>query len=100
AVSAIISDGLLRAALEMMDRETIQAVEASAYAAGYPVDAAAALVVEFDGAAVGLSAEVNRAREICERLGAREVRTAREAAERERLWQGRKKAFEIGRAHV
>lgn len=93
AVSAIIADGLLPAALEMIDRETIRAVEASAYAAGYPVDAAAALVVEFDGAAAGLAAEADRARAICEQLGAREVRRAREAAERERLWQGRKKAF-------
>ncbi|HEY8484324.1 MAG TPA: FAD-linked oxidase C-terminal domain-containing protein [Longimicrobiales bacterium] len=93
AVSAIIAEGLLPAALEMIDQGTIRAVEASVYAAGLPTDAAAALIVEFDGPRAGLAAEAEQARRICEREGAREVRRATTAAERERLWQGRKKAF-------
>jgi len=40
AVSAIIASGIVPAALELMDAATIQAVEASIYAAGYPTDAA------------------------------------------------------------
>ena len=93
ATSTVIAAGLLPAALEMIDRETIRAVEASIYAAGYPTDAGAALVIEFDGRAAGLAADVERAQRICEESGAREVRRARDAADRERLWQGRKKAF-------
>ncbi len=93
AVSAIIAAGLLPAALEMIDGPTIRAVEASIYAAGYPTDADAALVVELDGARAGLGAEADRVREICTAHGAREVRRARDEAERQRLWQGRKKAF-------
>ncbi len=50
AVSAIIRSGLVPAALEMMDRNCIGVVEASIYAAGYPTDAAAVLLVELDGA--------------------------------------------------
>jgi len=93
AVSAIIAAGMLPAALEMIDQETIRAVEESVFAAGIPTDVGAALVIEFDGPRAGLAAEAERAVEICRREGAREVRRAADAAEREKLWQGRKKAF-------
>lgn len=93
AVGAIIADGLLPAALEMIDQETIRTVEASIFAAGYPLDASAALVMEFDGPRAGVGGEAERALAICEREGAREVRRAADEAERTRLWQGRKKAF-------
>src|SRR6267154_2649182 len=49
AVSAIIATGIVPAALEMMDQSCINAVEDSVYAAGYPRDAAAVLLVELDG---------------------------------------------------
>jgi len=49
AVSAIIAAGIVPAALEMMDQSCINAVEDSVYAAGYPRDAAAVLLVEIDG---------------------------------------------------
>lgn len=93
AVSDIIATGILPAALEMMDNATILAVEASIYAAGYPIDAAAVLLCEVDGLLEGLDADVERIRECCVRNGARSVRIAATDAERARLWQGRKKAF-------
>lgn len=93
AVSAIVATGIVPAALEMMDRATIVAVEASIYAAGYPVDAAAVLLVEIDGLAVGIEPDVTRVEAICRQHGARDVRIARDDVERARLWQGRKKAF-------
>jgi glycolate dehydrogenase FAD-linked subunit len=93
AVSAIVATGIVPAALEMMDQATIVAVEASIYAAGYPVDAAAVLLIELDGLAVGIEPDVSRIDAICRAHGARSVRIARDDAERARLWQGRKKAF-------
>jgi glycolate oxidase subunit GlcD len=93
AVSAIVATGIVPAALEMMDRATIVAVEASIYAAGYPVDAAAVLLIELDGLISGIEPDVVRIDEICRTHGARTVRIARDNAERARLWQGRKKAF-------
>ena len=93
AVTDIIGSGLLPAALEIIDGATIRAVEASVFAAGYPLDAGAALVVEFDGTEAGLDAEAERAQEACLRAGAREVRRAQGEAERAALWKGRKKAF-------
>ena len=93
ATSAIIAHGIVPAALEMMDAPTIRAVESSIYAAGYPTDAAAVLLVEVDGLAAGLEADVATVDRLCREAGARDVRIARNDAERTRLWQGRKKAF-------
>ncbi len=93
AVSAIVAAGIVPAALEMIDQATIRAVESSIYAAGYPTDAAAALLIELDGAAAGLEHDVATVESLCKEHGARTVRIARDEAERARLWQGRKKAF-------
>lgn len=93
AVSDIISAGVLPAAMEIIDGETIRAVEDSVFAAGYPKDAEAALVIEFDGPEAGLDDDARRAAEFCLKAGAREVRTARDDEERAALWKGRKKAF-------
>jgi len=78
----------------MMDQSCIRAVEDSVYAAGYPRDAAAVLLAELDGgheAAVAADAETIET--VLRAHGARSVRVAADARERERLWQGRKKAF-------
>jgi glycolate oxidase subunit GlcD len=93
AVTAIISSGLTPAALEIIDHATIEAVEASVYAAGYPEDAGAALVIEFDGTEAGLDDDVDRAEACCRAAGAIDVQRATDEAQRLMLWKGRKKAF-------
>jgi glycolate oxidase subunit GlcD len=93
AVSRIIAAGVVPAALEMMDHNAIQMVESSIYAAGYPADAAAVLLVELDGRPAAVAGDAAVVRSILEGSGARSVRTAHTAAERDKLWQGRKKAF-------
>ena len=91
--SAIIASGIVPAALEFMDSPTIKVVESSVYAAGYPADAAAVLLIEVDGTEAGVNADRDAIREICISGGARTVKVAQNDAERTRLWQGRKKAF-------
>ncbi|HEY0971445.1 MAG TPA: FAD-linked oxidase C-terminal domain-containing protein [Gemmatimonadales bacterium] len=93
AVSAIIAAGILPAAMELMDQPTILAVEASVYAAGYPTDVGAILLVEVDGLEAGLDDDARSVAAICREAGSGEVRVASDPAERGRLWQGRKKAF-------
>ncbi|MBV6521358.1 MAG: putative FAD-linked oxidoreductase [Gemmatimonadaceae bacterium] len=93
AVSAIVAGGIVPAALEMMDSGTIRAVESSIYAAGYPTDAAAVLLIEIDGLAAEVDEDAERVERMCRSEGARVVRTASEPSDRARLWQGRKKAF-------
>ncbi|MDQ3650920.1 MAG: FAD-binding oxidoreductase [Acidobacteriota bacterium] len=93
AVSAIIAEGLIPAALEMVDGATIRAVEASVFAAGLPLDAEAALLVELDGLEAGLDDEAARCEKICRANGARGVRHAKDEHERKKLWAARKGAF-------
>jgi glycolate oxidase subunit GlcD len=92
AVTEILAAGLLPAALEVVDAESIVALRAAGYA-GYPHDAGAVLVVELDGPAAGLEAETSRALACCESSGASAVKRARSASERQALWEGRKKIY-------
>jgi len=91
--SGIIASGIVPAALEFMDGPTIRVVESSIYAAGYPKDAEAILLIELDGLEAGVNADLEVVRRICLEGGARNVKVARDDAERMKLWQGRKKAF-------
>jgi glycolate oxidase len=89
AVSATIALGIVPSALEMMDREVIRAVEPVLHV-GYPLDAGAVLLIEVDGLEEAVSEEAETIRDICLSAGAREVREASDADQRERLWAGRK----------
>ncbi|MCS6785864.1 MAG: FAD-binding protein [Thiobacillaceae bacterium] len=92
AVGAIIAAGIVPAGLEMMDNLAIRAAEDYVHA-GYPVEAAAILLVELDGTNAEVSEQVMQVRELLLACGATEVRTARDEAERELMWKGRKAAF-------
>jgi glycolate oxidase len=92
AVSGIIGVGIIPAALEMMDQLMVSAVEA-AFHFGFPTDAGAVLIIELDGALAELDAEVETVRRVCAAQRAREVRVARDDAERAALWKSRKRAF-------
>ncbi len=92
SVSDVIAAGIMPATLEMMDATVIRAVEDSK-PCGYPRDAAAVLIVEVDGPPAGLEQQAERIGEICTRNGCREVRRAKDAAERDVLWAGRRGAF-------
>jgi FAD/FMN-containing dehydrogenase len=81
------------AALEILDRRTIDAVESSVYAAGLPRDAGAVLIVELDGAACELDDQTTRIAQLAEQAGASEVKRARDDAERAQFWKARKGAF-------
>jgi glycolate oxidase len=91
-VSDIIAAGIVPAAMEMMDRLCLQAVEAYIHA-GLPVDAAAALLVEVVGLGAAVDADTATIRAIAEKRGVRTVRIAADVAERALLWKGRKSAF-------
>lgn len=92
AVSSIISAGVLPSAVEMMDALAIEAAE-RAVACDYPAGAAAVLVVELDGPAAEVEAQLAEVTRLCAEAGAFETRTADDADERARIWKGRKSAF-------
>ncbi len=92
AVSAIISAGVIPAAIEMMDALAIEAAEA-AVQCGYPEGAGAVLVVELDGAAAEVEHQFAQVEGFCREAGAFEIRIAADDAERALFWKGRKSAF-------
>ena len=92
SVSAIIAQGIVPATLEMMDTVVIGAVEDS-MACGYPREAAAVLIIEVEGPATGLKLQADRIKGVCLAQGSRSIREAKDDAERNQLWAGRRGAF-------
>ena len=92
SVSSIISHGIIPAALEMLDKITISAVE-KALKPGFPLDAEAVLIVELDGLADGLDAEAEVVEKLLKDSGATTVNRARDEVERAKIWRARKEAF-------
>jgi glycolate oxidase subunit GlcD len=91
-VSAIIAEGIVPATLEMMDNTVMRAVEET-IKVGYPLDAAAVLIIELDGMPEGMDENAEKVMEICRKNNVREVKLAKNDAERAILWAGRKGAF-------
>lgn len=91
-VSQVIASGLLPAALEIMDRLAIKAVN-DMYKLGLPEAAGAALLIEVDGVEDGLDELLHDITAICWRNGAIDVRPARTLAEQNQVWAARKNAF-------
>ncbi|HYM84909.1 MAG TPA: FAD-linked oxidase C-terminal domain-containing protein, partial [Candidatus Dormibacteraeota bacterium] len=92
AVAAIPAAGLHPVTLELMDRETIRAVD-DVYALGLERDAAAMLLVESDLPGGAALAEMDRAAVACEGSGATLVVRAADAQEADWLRQARRMAF-------
>jgi glycolate oxidase subunit GlcD len=93
SVSAIIAGGWDASALEILDKLTIAAVEASVFAAGYPKDAEAVLLVEVEGSAVECHENAEGILAILADHGVLEVRRAQSERERQKLWAARKGAY-------
>ena len=90
AVNTILAAGVIPATLEMMDETAIACIEEAMHL-GLPLDKEAILILEADGndETVVLQ-EIDAIASICRRCGASEVQIARDEAEREDFWRGRR----------
>ena len=91
-VAEITARAITPVAVEMLDGVMLRMVEEATHA-GYPMDAAAVLLIELEGLKEAVEEQVEQVREACTTCRAREFRVARSAEERELLWKGRKNAF-------
>ncbi|MBX5496758.1 MAG: FAD-binding protein [Bryobacteraceae bacterium] len=91
-VAEITAQGITPVAVEMLDGVMLRMVE-EATQAGYPMDAAAVLLIELEGLREAVEEQVEQIRAACTACRAREFRVAKSAEERELLWKGRKNAF-------
>jgi glycolate oxidase len=91
AVSHVIRLGARPRALELLDRATLEHLRGrTPYR--LPVDAGAVVLVELDGEAEGIDAQLLRCAEACERAGALEVIVAQDQRQRRDLWETRRQA--------
>jgi glycolate oxidase len=96
-VAALTAKGIIPVALEMLDGPMLRMVEEATHA-GYPMDAAAVLLIEVEGLIESVEEDAARIGTVCKSSGAREFRVAQTTEERALLWKGRKNAFgAIGR---
>ncbi len=97
-VAEITARAITPVALEMLDGVMLRMVEEATHA-GYPLDAAAVLLIELEGLSEAVEEQVEQVRQACLASAARASSAiAKDAAERDLLWKGRKNAFgAIGR---
>jgi len=91
-VSGVIAQGVVPAALELMDQLMTAAVERFVNA-GFPTDAAAVLIAEVAGIESGCDAEAALIEQLARENNATHVRIAATEDERAKIWLGRKSAF-------
>jgi glycolate oxidase len=92
AVSAIMTAGILPAALELLDRACMEVVDQAIHL-GFPQNAGAALIIELDGLQDGMRRTIDRVADICQQHAVIETRTANTAEEAARLWLSRRAAY-------
>jgi glycolate oxidase len=91
-VAAIIAAKIVPATLEFMDNFTIRTVEDFAHA-GLPIDAKALLLIEVDGHPGQVADEAEKVEAICKKLGATRIQVAKDAEERNKVWEARRAAL-------
>ena len=92
-IAAIIGDGILPAAMEFMDRQCADAIEAY-NAPRYPKDAAALLIIDADGVEADVTDTMTRlAAIIAQPRRSALCEEATDEAQRARMWSGRKASF-------
>lgn len=91
-VAEITACAITPVAVEMLDGEMLRMVEEATHA-GYPLDAAAVLLIELEGLVESVEEQCKQIEDVCQRCRAREFRVAKTPEERDLLWKGRKNAF-------
>ncbi len=92
AVADIIAAHILPCTLEFMDKETINMVEDDVKI-GLPRDAQAILLVEVDGHPAQVADDAETVEKQLKKNGATEIVVARNAEEKNKIWEARRKAL-------
>jgi glycolate oxidase len=90
AVSALIAARVVPVALELIDRDSLEAVQRHTGEQLVPDDVQAVLIVETDGSVAGAAEEMERVAEACRGVGASGITRAATAGERDRIWDIRR----------
>ncbi|HWR08580.1 FAD-binding oxidoreductase [Sporomusa sp.] len=88
-VSDMIASGTIPTTLEIMDNQTICAVE-DFLNVGLPVSAEAILLIEVDGSAASIVKQAEHVVKVCKKCGATEIQAASTPEDIDKLWRARK----------
>lgn len=89
AITNILSSGILPAAMELMDKYCVEAVE-HYRPSGLPLDAEAIVIIEVDGHLESVNEEIEKCSEICKSFPGANVKVAKTEEERMKIWKARK----------
>ena len=92
ATSEIISNGIIPAGMEIMDKALIEATD-NFSKAGYPRDAELLLIVEVDGTESEVDVLLKDVSSICKKNNCSSLKLSQSEKERLSFWSGRKSAF-------
>ncbi len=90
AVLGMVADGIVPAAIEIIDNECLAAIAAAGAEPLAPPGAAVLLLIEVDGSPAAVDADLARVLAACRSAGASDLRAARDGEEREALWRVRR----------
>jgi glycolate oxidase len=90
AVSECVRRRVVPATLELIDRESLEALRRHTGQGVAPADSQAILLLEVDGLAAGVAEEAQRVEDACRAAGARELLRADTPDERDALWRLRR----------
>jgi glycolate oxidase len=88
-VNRIMSARIIPSSLEYMDGDSIRSVEEFLHQ-GLPTDAGASLLIEVDGMPEDVEISARTIQRICIETGARQMKTAQNEEERDKLWLARR----------
>lgn len=92
SVSQIIAGGAVPAALEIMDRNILKALNA-AFGLEYPAGTEALLLVECDGSKSSATKEIGIVESVCRSNNCLQFEVAKDESERKKMWLARKKGI-------
>jgi glycolate oxidase len=90
AVTALLRRRVIPAAIELIDSDSLDAVEKHLGRQIAPAGARALLIVETDGTSAAVAEEIAEVEKACESVGALSITQARSEADREELWTARR----------
>ena len=91
-VSQIIAQGCIPAGMEIMDKALVKATNDFSKA-GYPTEAEAMMIIEFDGTEHEVDGNLEKTKKIAEENNSSSLKINKTNEERLKFWAGRKAAF-------
>ena len=100
AVTALVRRRVVPAAVELVDRDSLEALRVQAGRSLAPEGAAAALILEVDGSEAAADEEIGLVEQACRDVGATDIERAQTDGERRDIWRSAARALVCAQADL